>query len=160
VKLDRAISDVQDAESDLADELRKAGERQAAESDVYHVGHTLAARCAQQLERLAPHAERYGAPEAQAPGGSSALETVRRLGSELVSGEKATGVLLLHDLRDVYLAAQRAELAWVVLLQASRAARDADLVAACQEGREEAERRWKWARTAIKQAAPQVLAAG
>jgi hypothetical protein len=160
MKIDAAIVDVRDAEAELAGALRKVGERHSTESDVYYVARTLAARCAQQLERIAAHANRYGVNEGRDPDGKLQLERVGRLSAELVSSEEATGVLLVHDLEELYLFAHRAELAWVVLLQAARAARDSELVAASQAGREEAERRWKWVRTAVKQASPQILAAG
>lgn len=161
MKLDHAFELVQDAESDLADELRRIGERHAADSDIYHVAHLLASRCTQQLDLLAPHAERYGAPaRVESRGSPAVVERVRRLGSELLGRHEVSGMLLLADLRDLYLVAHRAELAWVILLQAALAARDAELVAAARRGGEEAERRWKWLRTRIKEAAPQALVAG
>lgn len=161
MKIDYAIELVQDAEIELADELRKVGERHAVDADVYHLAHLLASRCAVQLELLAPHVERYGAPGPTHSGeGSQVVERVRRLGSELLGRHEASGMLLLADLRDLYLVCHRAELAWVILLQAASAARDAALVEAATRGREEGERRWKWVRTRIKEAAPQALVAG
>jgi hypothetical protein len=59
-----------------------------------------------------------------------------------------------------YLAAQHAELAWVVLLQAAKAKRDAELIEVVTRCHEEAETCGKWLRTRIKEAAPQVYAAG
>jgi hypothetical protein len=161
VKLDHAIELVQDAEASLADELSRIGERHAAESDVYHVAHALAARASDQLDRLLPHARRYAAPERNdVEPTPPALERVRRLTSELVSRRPEPGILLLHDLREAYVLAHGAEIAWVTLRQAAKAARDAELVATADEGLEEAERRWKWLRTKIKDASPQVLVAG
>jgi hypothetical protein len=160
-KLAQAFDEVCAAEAKLADELRTVGERHAADVDVYHVAHLLAVRCAQQLELLAPHAERYDVVVGTDVGESSSLlERVRWAASELVGREEVSGLLLLSDLRDLYLLAHRAELAWVVLLQVARAARDADLVAAATEGCEEAERRWKWVRTKVKESSPQALVAG
>jgi hypothetical protein len=69
-------------------------------------------------------------------------------------------MLLLHDLRETYVSAHDAEIAWVMLRQAAKAARDTELVATAEEGLEEAERRWKWLRTKIKDASPQVLVVG
>lgn len=60
MKLDKAISNVQDAESDLARQLQAIGERHATEHDLYHLGHTLARQCADHLTSLAPFSERYG----------------------------------------------------------------------------------------------------
>jgi hypothetical protein len=80
-----------------------------------------------------------------------------------VSGGRIVGVpvalLLLHDLRETYVTAHAAEIACVILGQAAKATRDAELVATAEQGLEEAERRWKWLRTKLKDASPQVLAA-
>ena len=161
MKLGHAIELVQDAEVKLADELSTLGERHAAESDVYHTAHLLAARCATQLDSLVPHARHYGAPERSEVGPTPhALERVRRLTSEVLAGRPEPGMLLLHDLRDAYLSAHAAEVAWVMLGQAAKAARDTDLAGTAESGVEEAERRWKWLRTKIKDASPQVLVAG
>lgn len=159
MKLDHAIELVQDAETGLADELRTLGERHAAESDVYHTAHLLATRCAAQLERLRPHAKRYSAPERSDGDGPGTLERVRRFSSELLAGRPEPALLLLHDLRETYVTAHAAEIAWVILGQAAKAARDAELVATAEQGIEEAERRWKWLRTKVKDASPQVLVA-
>jgi hypothetical protein len=162
VKLDLAIQHTQDAECDLFDELTAIAERHAADSDVYHVAKTLASRCALQLELLVPHASRYEAakrsidePTEQGP---DVLERARRLAAEMLGNHEFAGMLLFDDLRGLYLTAHRAELAWVVLEQGAKAARDAELLAAAKKGREEAERRWKWVRTKVKEASPQLLA--
>jgi hypothetical protein len=163
VKLEMAIEHVRDAECDLADELETIAERHAVEADVYHVAKTLAARCAQQLDLLRPHATRYGSEVRsleEASNGPDVLERARRLASAIAGKHELAGMLLLDDLRGLYLLAHRAELAWVVLEQGAKAARDAELLAAGAKGREEAERRWKWVRTKIKEASPQVLVAG
>jgi hypothetical protein len=162
VKMHKAIEEVHEAEAALAKQLRTTSERHASESDLYHLGHTLARRCAQHLEALAPFAQRYGAKPApnnleDSPG---LLETVRRKGAEVVGRSQAAGLLLMSDLRDLYLAAQHAELAWVILLQAAKAKRDAELIDVVTRCHEETEMSAKWLRTRIKEAAPQVYAAG
>ncbi len=162
MKLDKAIEDVQDAEAELAKELRVVGERHAAEHDVYHLGHTLAKQCADHLERLAPFAERYGASSAdervhESPG---VLDTLRHKSAELLGRSETSGLLLLRDLRNLYLTAQEAELAWVILGQAAKAVRDPELLHEVTRCHEEAEARGKWLRTKIKESAPQVLATG
>jgi hypothetical protein len=72
----------------------------------------------------------------------------------------ATGLLLLDDLQETYLATQRAEIAWTVLMQAAKARRDAELVSTVSSAHEECEVTAKWLRTRIKVAAPQILAVG
>lgn len=161
MKIDHAIETVQEAEADLAAELQKVGERHALESDLFHLGHTLSRIAEQKLARLSPLAERYGAsPRSDVPRPSGVLERVRRLSSEALGREEQSGLLLLHDLRRLYVAAHEAEVAWVVLLQGAKAARDAELVAAAEDGRAHAETRWKWLLTRVKETAPQVLVAG
>ena len=160
MKVDQAIEDVQAAEASLAKELWRVGERHASEHDVYHVCHALAKRCDEQLALLVPHAERYGVEVEEHSGKPAAvIERVRRMSSELLGREPISGALLLHDLKELYCLVQSVELEWVVLLQAAKAARDQELKTAAEEGREHAESRGKWARTRIKELAPQVLVA-
>ena len=160
MKLHIAIEDVQDAEAGIAKRLRAVGERHAAEHDLYHLGHTLARQCEEHLQRLAPFADRYGASGAagtvaESPG---VIETVRRKSSELLGRSEASGLLLLKDLRALYLSAQEAEIAWVILIQAAKAARDAELLDTATSCHQDAETRGKWLRTRIKEASPQILA--
>ncbi len=160
MKLDKGIEDVHEAESELARELYRVGERHAADPDILHLSHTLAKRCAEHLRRLAPFAERYGAPAAPKdlgpPGGL--VQALRRKGSELTAHSEKSGTLLLADLRKLYLAAHEAEIAWVILSQGALAARDAELIDLIRTCQEEAQHRWQWVRTRIKETSPQVLA--
>jgi len=162
VNLDKAISDVQDAEAELARELRVIGERHAAEHDLYHLGHTLARRCASHLEGLVPFAERYGAkPHTDDVAQSSGvMETLREKGAQILGRRESPGLLLLNDLRTLYLGAQQAEINWVILAQAAQAVRDPELLQTANKGRQEAETRGKWLRSRIKETAPQTLATG
>jgi hypothetical protein len=65
---------------------------------------------------------------------------------------------LLHDLRDAYVLAHHVEIDWIVLQQAAKAARAADLLAVTVMCAEQAEQTWKWLRTRIKETAPEALA--
>jgi hypothetical protein len=67
--------------------------------------------------------------------------------------------LLLNDLNILYILAHQSEIAWVVLHQAARAKRDVHLIEVTSAGQQEAQMRWQWLRTRIKETAPQVLAA-
>jgi len=88
------------------------------------------------------------------------VETVRRRSGDLLGRSKASGLLLLKDLRALYLSVQAAEIAWVILVQAAKAARDSELLDTASSCHQEAETRGKWLRTRIKEASPQVLVAG
>ena len=162
MKLDIAIEDVQDAEAGIGKRLRAVGERHAAEHDLYHLGHTLARQCDEHLQQLAPFADRYGASGAKKDVGESPsiVETVRRRSGDLLGRSKTSGLLLLKDLRALYVSAQEAEIAWVVLVQVAQAARDPELLQTASTCHQAAEVRGKWLRTRIKEASPQILVAG
>jgi hypothetical protein len=163
MNLDNAIKGVLDAEASLAKRLLAVGERHAAEHDVYHLGHTLARQAADHVTQMTPFAERYRltrpAP-AQAGDSPGILETLRQKGSQLMGRTESAGMLLLRDLRETYLLAQAAEIAWIVLQQAALAVRDGELLDVISACHEETETCAKWLRTRIKETAPQVLATG
>ena len=130
MKLDEAIDGVRQAEADLARRLRTVAERYGA---------------------------RAGEIDPDSPG---LLESARHKGAELLGRSTLSGSALLHDLRGLYLAAQETEIAWLMLIQAAQAVRDAKLLAAAQPCHAETETCAKWARSRIKELAPQVYAAG
>lgn len=158
MKIAKAIEEVRKAETELAEQLQAVGEKHASEADIYHLSHTLANQCAEQLAHLAPAAERYGAPvtpdDVDHPPGP--VRTLRRKASQAVRGSKVTGLMLINDLRGLYLDAQDAEMAWTVLLQAAKARRDQELVEVASHCQEHAQTRAKWVRMRLKEAAPQV----
>ncbi|MEU4393130.1 hypothetical protein [Kribbella sp. NPDC023855] len=161
MKLDHAITEVQEAEAELGRRLRIIGERHAVEHDLYHLGHTLARQCAEHLDLLAPLARKYGAEPVDASADSPGLlEKARHKGAELLGRTESAGLLLLDDLRDLYLCAQQAEISWTILQQAAKAARDQELLQVITKTHPETEMCAKWLRTRIKETSPQVLATG
>jgi hypothetical protein len=162
VKLDKAIEELHDAEAELARRLRSTGERHAVDADLFHLSHTLADQCVAEVRELAPFAQKYGAsaPPGDLKESPGMLQALRRKGSELVGRTEAAGLLLLRDLRELYLSAQHTEIAWLMLVQAARAVRDPDLIEVARRGQEQAQTRAKWLRTRIKESSPQLLAAG
>jgi hypothetical protein len=162
MKLHIAIDDVQRSEMQLAKQLRLLAEDHAAEHDVYHQAHARAQKCVDHVERLKPFVERYQARAIDADDGDSpgVLDALRRKTSELLADAEPTGVLLLHDLRDVYVTAQRAEIDWTILKQGASAVHDQDLVAVVSHCQPEADVTGKWLRTRIKAGSAQVLATG
>jgi hypothetical protein len=159
-KVGLAIERLQAAELDLADEFRKVGERHAVEHDIYHLSHTLATQCEAHVERLRPFAERYGAPGDHKPddGGpvGEILETLRHKTSELI-GRQPTGIMLLNDLRHLFLATQDVGILWVMTSQAAQALGDTALLDTCTACHSESVVQMHWLLTRIKTAAPQAL---
>jgi hypothetical protein len=163
VRLGMALEELHDAETALAEEFRTVGERHAAEQDVYHVCATLARQCHAHAEKLRPAAARYDEhlPEREPPEpGEGLLAGLRRKGSELTGRQPPAGILLLRDLRRLYLLAQECEIDWEMVGQAAKAARDQELLETVTECLEQTTVQAKWLKTRIKEASPQTLTVG
>ena len=162
MKIALALREAHDAEVELGRELLRVGERHMTEQDVFHLTRTLSRWCDEHVRRLAEHATRYdsgldgdAAPEEDERG---VLARAREKGAELVGRRPEPGVLLLADLRELYLAAARASLAWTVLGQGAQAVSDSQLLEAVSASHPETIRTMKWTVQKIKEASPQVLA--
>lgn len=93
------------------------------------------------------------------PGGgrSGLLDTVREKGSEVIGRRPESGLLLLRDLRALYVLASEASINWVILGQGAQAAKDRELLQATKECHPDTLRTLKWIDTKIKETSPQVL---
>ena len=162
MKVGIALREAHDAETDLAAELLRVGERHRTDHDVFHLSRTLSAWCDRHVRRLAAHAERYdvsldaGAVADEQDRGL--LARLREKGAELAGGRPEPGLLLLRDLRELHLAAARASLAWTVLGQGAQAVRDGELLETVTACHPETIRTMKWTVQKVKEASPQVLA--
>ena len=163
MQIGRSLAILHEAQTDLADELRKVADRHASEHDVYHVCHTLAKLCDAIGHRLEPVAERYGkeVPDEDPDGAwPRILGAVRSSTGAIAARSSKSGLLLLRDLRELYLAAQECLIDWTMVSQAAKATRDQDLISLAEDGQSETARIIEWAKTRIKVAAPQALAVG
>ena len=163
MRLGMALKELHQAETTLAQGYRTDGERHAAEHDIFHACATLAKQCHAHAEQLRPVAARYDQqlPEQDPPEpGEGLLAGLRRKGSELTGRQPPVGVLLLRDLRTLYLMAQECEIDWVLVGQGAKAARDKQLLEVVSECQEQTSVQVKWLKTRIKEAAPQTLTVG
>jgi hypothetical protein len=136
------------AEARLAETFREIGDAHREEVDVFHMCKRLAEQCDTHAERLKPFAQRYG---------EQADDEPERLHSAIFQRGRSGPLALLRDLQDLYLMASECDLAWTVVGQAARGARDPDLLAAVRACETETAAQLKWARSRIKEAAPQAL---
>jgi hypothetical protein len=158
-KIGLLLDDLHDAETDLAAEWRTIGERHAAEHDMYYIGHTLAKQCDAHAERVREIGENYG-KELSEPHGQSmrnVLSGIRQKTSALLGRESAVGLLLLRDLRQLYLMAEEVNVHWIALGQVAQAVRDEELLDTVTKLHKETLTQIKWLKTRIKQAVPQIL---
>jgi hypothetical protein len=158
-KLAIAISDVHRAETELHDELLALGERHKPDHDVYHLTRTLAQFAQANVAALVPHGERYGVNlDCQtADGSSSIMAGLREKASELLGRRPEVGMLLLSDIRTLYLVACEASIDWVILGQGAQGARDQDLLAVVSSCHPQTLRTVRWATTKLKEVSPQIL---
>jgi hypothetical protein len=84
------------------------------------------------------------------------IETLRHKSAELLGRSELSGVLLLRDLKQLYLTAQETEMEWVVLAQVAQAVRDRELLAS----RASRPRRSARVREVVAHAAQGVVAPG
>jgi len=136
------------AEERLADSFREVAGAHREEVDVVHMCRRLAEQCDAHAERLAPFAARYGEDADAEPD---------RLHSAIFQCGRSGPLALLRDLQDLYLMASECDLAWTVVGQAAQGARDPALLEAVHACEAETAAQRIWARSRIKEAAPQAL---
>src|SRR5215212_4774184 len=162
MKLGLAIQQVSSAESDLAEELHKVGERHKTDQEVYHLTRTLANISRKHVEELGRYNDRYevsvDADDAEEEGRlSGLLDSVKEKGSEMMGRRPTAGMLLLRDLRQLSRLASEVSINWVILGQGAQAVRDRELLQTIKQCHDDNLRQLKWANTMIKQISPQVL---
>jgi len=157
--IDSTLSALHDDERDLELDLLAAAERHRAEHEFHHVATDVARWSREHATRLAALGrdrglDLSGPRDHPSPG---ALAALREKASQALGRRPETGLVLLHDLRDLHLAAVGNSLHWEMLAQAAQATRDGrllELVSACHP---QTLRQMRWTNTMIKVLSPQLL---
>ena len=157
--IDSTLSALHDDERDLELDLLAAAERHRAEHEFHHVATDVARWSREHATRLAALGRHRGLDlsgprDHPSPG---ALAALREKASQALGRRPETGLVLLHDLRDLHLAAVGNSLHWEMLAQAAQATRDGrllELVSACHP---QTLRQMRWTNTMIKVLSPQLL---
>lgn len=163
MKLGAALKRLHELEAELAEEYRRVGGRHPSDHDVYHQCHTFAKQCEEHAAKLAPVAERYGAAVDEEVGPdfwTGVLDRARRAVGAPLGRAPQSGLVLLRDLRELFLRAEECSITWVMVAQAAQAARDAQLLDIATGCHTETETQVKWFTTKIKLASPQALVVG
>lgn len=170
MKFGAAVQDLMEAELELANAHRDLGGHHEADRDVLH----QTTRCAQQCElhaaALHPIVKRLGGSDVAQPdtagevqGGGSphrAATAMRRYVSDMLDRSQPAGLVLLDDLRLLYIATQDVHIRWLMIGQAAKASRDDELQQVFANCCEENMGQVRWLTTRIKVAAPQALTVG
>jgi hypothetical protein len=163
MKVGLAIAQAAESERDLVGALAMMRERHVADQDVWHLTHQFAAWGRTHLEMLEPMARRYGAdlgapPDAEPGGFGNLLATVQETGSRLLGRRPEGGLVLLRDLRKLYLMTSAASINYVILAQGAQAVKDRDLLDVVTRCEDDTLRTLRWMVFRIKEAAPQAIA--
>lgn len=158
MKFGLVLEEMHRSENDLAHHLLVISERHKVDHEIYHLARDLARWSQQHVRDIADIAKNYGEHLDPDPRSESGLmETLREKGSEMVGRRPETGMLLLRDLRELYLKACGVSADWELLAQAAQGMKDRNLLALAQKCHPQTIRQMKWANGKLKESATQVL---
>lgn len=146
-------------ENEAAKELLRMAERQQTEHEVHHVARDLASWSQEHLNLLAKHAANFDLDlddHADTPNGITSQ--LRETLANAIGPRPEPALLLLEDLRHLYLRTSENSLAWEMLAQLAQAKHERGLLALSEECHPQTLRQIRWANTMIKTQTPQALA--
>jgi hypothetical protein len=132
----------------LAKSYRQVAEGHPEEADIRRICEQFAVQCDYHEELLRPFTQRYGSHPSGEP---------ERLHADGLSQTRSGGLGLLRDLHDLYLLASYLDMAWTLVGQAAKGARDHELIQTVEQCAKQTEAQQKWLTTRLKAAAPQAL---
>jgi hypothetical protein len=132
----------------LAKSYRQVADGHADEPDVRQICQQFADQCDHHAEQLKPFTARYGSHPSGEP---------ERLHADGLASTRSGGLGLLRDLHDLYLLAGYLDMAWTLVGQAAKGARDPELISTVDSCAKETKSQQQWLTTRLKAAAPQAL---
>lgn len=158
MKIGLVLEQLHKDENDLATHLFHVAERHRVDHEIYHLGRDLAKWSQQHVREIAAIAVRYGQdldPEPKSE--NTVMEKIREKSSELLGRDAEAGLLLLRDLREVYIKACGVSADWELVAQAAQGIQHTDLLDVAQRCHKQNLRQMKWANGKLKESATQVL---
>ena len=157
-KIDLALDELHRSENDLAAQLLAVSDRHKADHEVFHVARDLAVWSQGHVRLIAAMGSRYGLDLDPEPAGDPGLlQKLRQEVGDRLERRSAPALLLLRDLRSVYMDASGVSVDWELLAQAAQGVRDRELLDVVRRCHPETLRQAKWATAQIKEKATQIL---
>lgn len=156
------LRQVHDGEAELEAELHVIAERHRTDHEVRHVAVDLARWSLLNRQRLATLPDRYGDrldSNLDAQDSPTLVERMREKTAEVVGHRPEPGLLLLRDLRHLYLLASGNSMLWTMLGQAAQGAKDTDLLEVVTECQDRTVRQTVWCNSMVKALSAQTLTA-
>jgi hypothetical protein len=158
MKIGLALEELHRSEADLAKELLKVSERHKVDHEIFHLGRDLASWSQQHVREIAEIGHHYGQDLDPNSGSEHGLlDTVREKGSELIGRMSSSSLLLLRDLREVYIKAAGVSVDWELLAQAAQGIKHRELLELAQRCHPDTLRQMRWANGKLKESATQIL---
>jgi hypothetical protein len=154
-----ALKRLHQGENEASVLLLRMAERHRTEHEVHHVARDLASWSQEHVRLLAEHAVHFDLDlddEADAP--HSVTAHLRESLATVIGRRPEPGLLLLEDLRHLYLQTSENSLAWEMLAQVTQAKHERELLDLSKECHPQTLRQIRWANTMLKVQSPQVLA--
>jgi hypothetical protein len=158
MKIGLALRELHRSENDLAHELLQISDRHQVDHEIFYVARDLAVWSQDHVRDIARVARDYGEDLDPEPEGESSLAgKVRDKGSELIGRMTVPGLLLLRDLREVYMKASGVSVDWEMLAQAAQGIKQTDLLDVTKRCHPETLRQVRWANGKLKESSTQAL---
>jgi hypothetical protein len=158
MKIGLALRELHRAENDLAHELLQISDRHKVDHDIFYLGQDLARWSQRHVREVAEIAQNYGEKlDPEPEGESTVVAKVLDRSSELMGRAKAPGLLLLRDLREVYMKAAGVSVDWELIAQAAQGVKDTELLDLAGRCHPENLRQMRWANSKLKESATQIL---
>jgi hypothetical protein len=155
-----AIKELHRSENDLAGELLAASDRHKVDHELFYVGRDLARWSQRHVRRLAEIGRDYDLDLDPTPqDDATILAMVRQKGAEMLGRRHDPALLVLRDLRRIHRMAAGVSLDWEILAQTAQALKNRELLALTKECHPGTLRQLRWANAALKENAPQIMAA-
>lgn len=158
MKIGLALRELHRSEDELAHKLLQVSDRHKVDHDVFYLGQELALWSQQHVRALSEAAARYDVrldPEPRT--GSRVAARARDAVSQAVGRAPQAGLLLLLDMREVYVRASGVSVDWELVAQVAQGVRDHDLLQLAKTCHPETLRQVRWADSKLKESATQVL---
>jgi hypothetical protein len=152
-----ALIRVHHGETDLAGHLDELADRHSSDHEIHHVAWDLAGWSRRNLDQIANVAADHDVRLSHDAGDPSRLGHLRRSISTVVGRRPEPGLVLLEDLRDLYLIASETSLAWEMLAQHAQAGHEKDILELASRCHPQTLRQIRWSNTMLKTLSPQVL---
>lgn len=158
MKIGLVLHELHRSENNLAHQLLQVSERHKVDQEIYHLGRDLAVWSQRHVREIAEIGKNYGQDLDPEPASDTGfMEKVREKGSELIGRRSHAALLLLVDLREIYMMASGVSSDWEMLAQAAQGIKHHDLLNVAQRCHPDTLRQVRWANARIKEASTQIL---